>query len=309
MSKKRLSKSDYLMTYMIIISLACFIGGFFLGANVMQNKLTAEAAAKEAVAKEKAEKEKLYKEKKLYKEQDFVSFYYGVYVPMKSFKNQHFYYLASMWNKKRAEQVKASEKMSDFVQDQIAAAEKISVPASSPLLVEAKTIYLRSLKSYQEGINRHLADQNEKAFSAKDIAQGKHLQTANGQFLQAQSSMYKAVATWEEIYVTQRSMPVAKADSVTIEAWKSYPFHFRNYLAAEYMRQNGEISQFNPEDLTTRLDDVIDNQPGTANGWKDIPFAVNVLYVSDAVRSGDFKSLKKELYPSLKTPEMPIFTE
>ncbi|MGG1659609.1 hypothetical protein [Brevibacillus sp. NRS-1366] len=93
---KRLKKSEFMMAYMIIITLACTVGGFFFGAHYMKTKLeTEQTAALEAKQKE-AEKERLLREQKLYSEQDFIRFYYAVYAPVAGSEARSFQHDAEM---------------------------------------------------------------------------------------------------------------------------------------------------------------------------------------------------------------------
>ncbi len=75
---KRLKKSEFMMAYMIIITLACTVGGFFCGAHYMKTSIEAEQAAAMEAKQKEAEKEKMLREQKLYSEQDFIRFYYAV---------------------------------------------------------------------------------------------------------------------------------------------------------------------------------------------------------------------------------------
>ncbi len=300
----RLSKSDYFVAYMIIISLACFVGGFFLGASVMKSKIQHE----QAVMAEQAEKERLQKELKPYREQDFVTFYYSIYQPLKSFEAEHFRYLASLPGKAKRDQLAASEEMQKLAEDKRAEVEKRAVPTTSPLLLNAKQEYLASLQAYEEGMDRLLGEKESAAkLTEADVEQ--QLRPFRTRWLRAQADLYKAIALWEEMHVTKKPMPREVPAILPISQWRSYPFHYRNYLSAEYMYRQNQLAAFHPEDLTARLDAVVLSNQAGALGWKDIPFAVRALYATDAVREGDFRQLRGKLYPDLKAPEIPLFTE
>ncbi|MBO8163049.1 MAG: hypothetical protein H0Z34_04905 [Brevibacillus sp.] len=305
----RLKKSDYLFTYMIIISFACFVGGFFLGASVMKARMAEQVAAITKAEREQALREVMLKEQKLYREQDFVSFYYGVYLPLEEFREAHFRYLTNLQGKPRSEQLEISEEMRKVVDTKRQEVENGQVPPTSPLLVKAKTEYINSLNAYTEGIEQVLDKKNLNAFSAEDIAAGRHLAPFYSLWLRGQADLYKAVALWESAYVTKKEIPDTIPANISISQWKSYPFHYRNYIAAEYLTKQPGITEYNPEDLTARLDSVILTNQAASLGWEDIPYALRVLNATNAVRKGDYLSLKEKLYSEVKTPEMPIFTD
>jgi len=305
----RLKKSEYLLTYMIIITLACFVGGFFLGAGVMKSKMEAEYAQAAELEKEKERNEALKKEQRLYKESDFVSFYYNAYLPLQAFKDDHLYYAANLQGKSKTEQLALSREMKKKVAAKLKEVEKGTVPTTSPLLVESKQKYLVSLASYQEGLDRILDDVTGVSFSAADIAAQNHLSDFKNHWLLAQTTMYKAIAVWEEMYVTKRPMPKANIQTLSIPLWKSYPYHYKNYLLSDHLRKSQEVARYNPEDLAARIDSVIKANKESSLGWKDIPFAINAITLTDAVHAGDFKELRAKLYQGLKTPEIPLFTD
>jgi len=305
----RLKKSDYLLTYMIIISFACFVGGFFLGATVMKGKMAAELEWATKAERENALRELMLKEQQLYREQDFVSFYYGVYLPLEEFRAAHFRYLDSLQGKPREEQLNISEEMKKVVEKQREEVENGIVPATSPLLVKAKTGYINSLNAYTDGILQVLDKNNLNALTAEQIAAGRHLAPFYSLWLRAQADLYKAIALWESAYVTKQEIPEALPATLDINQWKAYSFHLRNYWTAEYLAKQPTLSRYNPEDLTARLDSVILTNQAASLGWHDIPYAIRVLNTTSAVRQGDYHALREKLYANVRMPEMPLFSE
>ncbi|WP_019122928.1 hypothetical protein [Brevibacillus massiliensis] len=267
---QRLKKTDYLLTYMIIITFASFIGGFFLGASVMKGKIYAE----QAVQSDRGTQN-------MYPDKDFITYYYNVYEPMQKFKAEYF----RMNGQQEAD---TSQKLQKLAKKTLQEVEKASVPETSPLLLQAKHEYIRSLKAYTE-------DDGSSDF---DTA-----------WLRADADMYKAVATWEQLYVTKKSTSLQVPKSISFSQWKEYPFHYRNYISAEYLYQTKKLVDYRPVDLTAKLDSVIANDQAASLGWTDVPFAIRVLTTTDAVRTGDFSSLRKQVYPKVAFPEMPLFTE
>lgn len=306
---KRLNRSEYFFTYMIIISLACFIGGFFLGAEVMKARSESEI---DAITKDftmKMKMDQLEKEKKLYKEMDFAQFYHNVMSPLEKFKKAHFEFTEQLNISSSGNLKSISTDAFEQADEALKEIEQVSVPDSSPLLKQAKQGYVESLQAYKDGMNQ-LIEGNTTEMTKQELSEMRHLEDFKRKWLRAQADFYKAVAFWEEMYVTNK--PLVKKvsqQSISFAQWKSYPFHLRDYLSAEQLYRSNKMVEFNPEDLTARVDSVIHSNQAQALGWKDIPYAYRVLDTTDAVRKGDFNSLKKKLYPSLKSPEMPVFSE
>jgi hypothetical protein len=303
--KKRLSKSEFILAYMIIITLACFVGGFFLGAGYMKAKMEAVQAAKAEAEKEQAEKERLLRERKLYSEQDFIRFYYGVYAPLLDLKQAHFATLEQLAGKPKDEQLSALKDLAKAAEETLEQVEKDVPLSTSPLLVQAHTNYRNSIRAYLDGIEQIRSDQNSNAFTPEGIAS--RLTLFTNSWLKAQGFLYQALATWESVYATKRPLPNTLPETVSIQQWKQYPFHYRTYLAAEYLAQMNWYEPFNPEDLAARLDLLFRSNEAQLLGIKDVQAAMRLLQASDAVRSGDFKQLQGKLYQNLMTPEIPIY--
>jgi hypothetical protein len=292
---------------MIIITLACFVGGFFLGAGYMKSKFEAEMAQAAKAEKEKAEKEKLLKEQKMYKEQDFVRFHYSVYAAASSVKQKHFELLANLSGKPKQAQVALLEEMKETVENRLGNMEKEIVLATSPLLAEAKAEFVQSLRAYLDGIDQLLSDQTSNALQNELVAA--RLQPFQSSWLKAEGLMYRAAATWESAYVSKKPLPPVKPAAVTLEQWAGYPFHYRVFVTSEYLSQLKLLQPYTPLDMTARIDSLLASDQAKALGLKDIPAAVRVLQATDAVRSGDFRSLRPKLYANVKTPEMPLYTK
>lgn len=306
----RLSRSEYLVTYMIIITLACFIGGFFLGASVMKNRIHTDLQASAKAEEAALEKERLLKEQKLYGDQDFIRFYYSITVHIQELKDKHFATAALLPGKTKSEQKSLIQELLSLASVKEKELEHATIPPSSQFLVEAKFAYLNSLDSYRTGLEQLL----------ENLAAGnmpvESLQTMRGnnafinQWNTALSLQYKALAMWESVYVTkQHALPQVKPSQVSPAQWKSYPFHFRNYLAAEAIVQSQKFYSFNPEDLTARIDNVLQTDTSSTFDWNDIGQASRMLEATDAVRIGDFSSMRAHLYPELKAPEIPTFSK
>ncbi|MGG4494519.1 hypothetical protein [Brevibacillus reuszeri] len=302
---KRLNKSEFMMAYMIIISLACAVGGFFFGAHYMKTQIeTEQAAALEAKQKE-AEKERLLREQKLYSEQDFIRFYYAVYAPALAMKQAHFNTMekwGQMDKKEQSESLKQLVKLAEQTKKEL---EKNVPLPTSPLLVQAHNLFTDSIRAYLDSMEHVRSDQNSNAVTPSDIAG--RMTLFNNNWLTAQERVYHSAAVWESAYVTKQPLPKELPSAVTTAVWRQYPFHYRTYLAATSMSAGKQWQSYNPEDLTARLDMLVSSNDAQTLGIKDFASAVKLVHATDAVHAGDFKELNSRLYSSLKAPEIPLY--
>ena len=302
---KRLNKSEFMMAYMIIITLACGVGGFFFGAHYMKTKIEAEQAAVLEAKQKEAEKEKLLREQKLYSEQDFIRFYYAVYAPVLEMKQTHFNTMekwGQMSKKEQSESLKQLVKMAEQTKKEL---EKNVPLPTSPLLIQAHNLFTDSVRAYLDSMEHVRSDQNSNALTPTEIAA--RMTLFNNNWLTAQERVYHSFAVWESAYVTKQPLPKELPSSVSTAEWKQYPFHFRTYLAAASMSAGKQWQNYNPEDLTARLDMLVSSNDAQTLGIKDFASAVKLVNATDAVHAGDFKELNGRLYSVLKAPEIPLY--
>ncbi|WP_400163822.1 hypothetical protein ACAF76_012200 [Brevibacillus sp. TJ4] len=303
--KKRLAKSDFMMAYMIIITLACTIGGFFFGAFYMKTEIeSAQAAALEAEQRE-AEKEQMLKEHKLYNEQDFVRFHYAVLAPVRELQNAHFGTI-DMWADLDAKgQEEALKELEKAAKETLKLLEKDVLLPTSPLLVQAHSNFTEGVRTYLARMEQVRTAQNSNALSVQEVAS--HFASPGENWAKAQEELYLSLANWEASYVTRQAIPQEAPETVTIAQWKQYPFHYRTYLSAVSMTREGQWTAFYPEDLATRIDNLLASSDAATIGVQDISGAVRLLYATDAIQPGDFTHLRKKIHPELKAPEIPIY--
>jgi hypothetical protein len=294
---------------MIIITLACFVGGFFLGAGIMKTRIQANLEASTKAEKAAIEKERLLKEQKLYRDQDFIRYYYSISVHMHELKEKHFAAASVFAEKTKSEQKALLKELQDVAKAKTTELENASISSTSQLLVDAKNMYLTSLDAYRNGIDQLLSQMVTGTVTAQDVAtMGDQVAFIN-QWNAAEALQYKALAMWEAVYITKQPLSKVQSSQVSPAQWRGYPYHYRNYLSAESIAQSKQFYPFYAEDLTARIDTVLRGETANTFGWRDIDQAARMLEATDAVRVGDFQSMRAQLYPDLKAPEIPTFSK
>lgn len=306
---KRLTRSEYLVTYMIIITLACFVGGFFLGAGIMKTRIQANLEASTKAEEAAIEKERLLKEQKLYRDQDFIRYYYSISVHMHELKEKHFAAASVFAEKTKSEQKALLKELQDVAKAKTTELENASIPSTSQLLVDAKNMYLTSLDAYRNGIDQLLGQMVTGTVTAQNVATMGDQVIFINQWNAAEALQYKALAMWEAVYITKQPLSKVQPSQVSPAQWRGYPYHYRNYLSAESIAQSKQFYPFYAEDLTARIDTVLRGETANTFGWRDVDQAARMLEATDAVRVGDFQSMHAQLYPDLKAPEIPTFSK
>jgi len=303
--KKRLNKSEFMMAYMIIITLACTVGGFFFGAYYMKTKMVAQQAAAMETAQKEAEQDKQLKEQKLYNEQDFIRFYYSFYAPLLELRQAHFDEMAKWSAMDKQEQADSLKKLSGVAKQTQKALEKDVPMPKSPLLAQAHGQFANSVRAYLDSMEQVRSDQNSNALTPAAITAKMTL--FQNSWLTAQEMLYHSFAAWESAYVVKSPLPKALPANVSTSQWKQYPFHYRTYLAAAYMSADKQWKSYGPEDMTARIDKLAAGQDAQALGVKDIAGVIRLLNATDAIHPGDFKQLSGKLYSQLQAPEIPLY--
>ncbi|USG63552.1 hypothetical protein NDK47_15350 [Brevibacillus ruminantium] len=300
---KRLSRSEFLFAYMIIISLACLVGGFFFGAYYMKSKIASEQAAVLEQQRLEAEREQQLREQKLYSEQDFIRFYYAIYAPFLELKRNHFEKMEAWPNLDQTKRKETLKSLIDAAKQTSTKLEKEVPLPTSPLLVQAHSQFQSGARAYLDGMKQLLSDQNSNALTPDEIT----IRLGLTSWFQANEQLYHSLAVWESAYVTKQPLPKEVPDNVSIDQWKRLPFHYKTYIAALSMTAHKKWGDYNPEDLTARMDLLFESDDVKNLGIKDVNAAVKLLTATDAVHSGDFKEVKNKHYNRLKTPEIPLY--
>jgi hypothetical protein len=216
----RLKKSEFFISYSIIITLACFLGGFFLGAAYMKNYYEGELQAVAEAQKKQAQHEKMLREQKLYKDQDFVQFYYNVLIPITAFKDEHFEAFANMQTATPEERNAQLKNLEKLAKNHLQEVEEAAVSPTSPLLEQAKTAYVHSLRAYLDGIEKLRSVQNSNALTVEQLSATPELQPFVTNWFTAQNHLYHAIANWESSYVSKRAIPGDIPGTVSLQQWK-----------------------------------------------------------------------------------------
>lgn len=299
----RLTKFDFFVVFMILLSLACLIGGFFIGASYTRSK--AEAEFNQYIA----EVSKYQTESTLlnYAHTDFVSYYHQIYLPFKEFRNLYIAQIESSIKSgdyaQIADNVSSLRKQTERIMKEI---ERAQIPHTSPLLQTSQKELLRSLMSYEQGLDK-LADlPKERAESISTFLQeSEEFSAGKKHWLKGQRLFYEALLFWESFFVTEEKPQLIENPSqYTLNQWVQLGFHQKNELIAKLLEELELVTLYNPEDVTVYIDSLASHHH---DGNQRVVDALQFLSASDSIREGQFIEKIKD-YESVQLPMIPLFS-
>jgi hypothetical protein len=302
--EKRLNRTDLGFSLAFLLMLVIAIGAFFYGVKVGTDRASAKQqdvkAAQEAKSKPAPD---------AYQQQDLVSLYHTLFLPYREFQNDWFQ-AQNKWSGDPSVDLSASLK--ELAKTADAKYETIStsyVLGSSPLLKDAQTDYLKSLKLFSESFSSLAAHANQ-ANSAKlmnDLNGQAFYKDGRRYALSAQNAYYRSMLKWGATVNTEIPGEFKTPAVMELSRWKSLPLLAKNKVIADYLSENGLFTDFLPQDLTARIDDFIRSGQAGKMKQKTVSSIAELLTGTDAVRSGDFLETKTKLYGSEQLPQLPFF--
>ena len=299
----RLTKYDFFIVFMIILSFACLIGGFFIGANYARSK--AEAEFNQYIA----EVSKYEKESSLlnYAHTDFVSYYHQVYLPFKEFRHLYLSQIEAGIHSGEYSNLAANasslRKETEKIKKEI---EQAQIPHTSPLLQSSQKELVRSLISFEQGLDKlsQLARDNVGQVAAflhdsEEFAAGKR------HWLKGQTQFYEALLFWESFFVTEeKPQLIDNPSQYTLNQWVHLGFHQKNELIAKLLEELETVTLYNPEDVTVYIDSLAQHHH---DGNQRVAEALKFLHASNSIREGNFIEKIKD-YTSVELPMILLFS-
>jgi hypothetical protein len=279
-------------------------GTFFLGLNLGIDKTEAKYANLKAITfREENETS--------YQQQDLVTFYYVVFQPYQQFKED---YLTLIEDITHSSKPVSSDKLKDIRDKAKASYEQIAVQSiadSSPLLKEAQTDYLKSLKLFEESMDQIKSKAgNKKGMElAKIINQDEFTVNAKKYGLQAQKKYYASMLKWTAKTKNGVSADYTYKENIGTKEWSGYSLAVKNKAVTDMMVNEQLYVSYLPQDFTAKIDQLISSGKADALKLNSIGSIVKILIETDAVKSKEFVKWKSTYYASESLPELPFFAE
>ncbi|MCT2196219.1 hypothetical protein M3G15_13835 [Paenibacillus sp. p3-SID1389] len=304
MIRKNNTKFEMLFSLGFLALLITAFGTFFLGLNLGIDKTEAKYANLKAITfREENETS--------YQQQDLVTFYYVVFQPYQQFKED---YLTLIEDITHSSKPVSSDKLKDIRDKAKASYEQIAVQSiadSSPLLKEAQTDYLKSLKLFEESMDQIKSKAgNKKGMElAKIINQDEFTVNAKKYGLQAQKKYYASMLKWTAKTKSGVSADYTYKENIGTKEWSGYSLAVKNKAVTDMMVNEQLYVSYLPQDFTAKIDQLISSGKADALKLNSIGSIVKVLIETDAVKSKEFVKWKSTYYASESLPELPFFAE
>ncbi|MBW5446675.1 hypothetical protein GE107_11445 [Cohnella sp. CFH 77786] len=302
--EKRLNRTDLGFSLAFLFMLVIATGAFFYGVKVGTDRVQAERLEAERSSKPLAQSAP-----NAYQQQDLVSFYHTVFLPYREFQNEWFS-ARGEWNADPSADLSASLKMlSKTANAKYAKIKSAFVSPSSPLLKDAQTDYMKSLKLFSDSF-ANLASTANKGTTEQLLQslENQAFYTEGRKYaLSGQNAYYTAMLKWAATVNPDIPEDFKSPAVIELARWKSMPLIIKNKVAVDYLSSHSLYADFLPHDLTARIDQFI--RSGQADKMKQttVGSIAELLTGTDAVRNGDFLGSKTMLYPNEQLPQLPFF--
>jgi hypothetical protein len=304
---KKLSKADYLTTFLFLFVIIGALGAFFYGVKIGKDKTTLKY---EHIL---AEKQEMAKELTAYHQQYLVSFYHTIYLPFRDFQKKWFDHLETLeLEDESVDPQSVFIELSKLADEKFKTIESMSMPATSPLLQEAHGNYLKSLKLFSQTLKnfRSKTMNLQGAKLIKMIENDAFFTEAKNFALLAQHHYYSSMVRWNEMADPQLTgTELAEKMDLTYTEWAQMNLNLKNLFVTGILEQSGYYSSFYPQDLTIRLDELIANGQAKRMGFTTIKPIIEMLVDTNAVRNGDYLKKKQIYYKNEALPQLPFFYE
>ncbi|GAA0135583.1 hypothetical protein YSY43_24230 [Paenibacillus sp. YSY-4.3] len=245
-----------------------------------------------------------------YEQQDLVAYYYVVFQPYEQFKNEYFGLVDQLSRSdSRVKSIGIMKDIRDTSRKQYEQIQAQTITVSSPLLKDAQTEIMKSLKLFDESTNRVEIGSKNGAQLAKLLSEDDFTKNAEKYGLKAQQKYYTAMMKWAA--KSNKSIPsdIAFQDNTSVKEWTSYPLAVKNKIVSDLMASSNLYVSYLPQDMTAKIDQMIDSGKAGSMKLNSVTSIVNVLIDTEAVQGKEFLKWKSTYYATEFLPEVPFFSE
>ncbi|MBO9596743.1 MAG: hypothetical protein J7559_02805 [Cohnella sp.] len=302
--EKRLKRSELTFSLAFLLMLVIAVGAFFYGVKVgsarVEDKYASEEQQPESAAPALPD---------AYQQQDLVSFYHTVFLPYREFQNEWFDTKSKWLADSSADRTADLNGLAKSAKKKYDAIKSVGVSNASPLLIDAQTSYLKSLKLFSDSFAGVAKDANAQTADAflSSLNNNAYFKEGRVQALSGQKDYYGAMLKWAAMIDTDLPSDYDSPDILSLSKWKSLPLIIKLKVSADYLAKQTEMKGFSPQDLTARIDDFIGSGQADKRKLKSFGAVAELLTSADGVRNGDFLAMKVRFYENEQLPQLPFF--
>ncbi|WP_217592723.1 hypothetical protein [Cohnella sp. GbtcB17] len=303
--EKRLSRTDLIFAlgflFFLIVAIAAFFSGVKVGTDRTEALYAKPAGAQASKAAESP---------KAYSQQDLVSFYHNVFQPHREWMAEWSAARTRWQTDDTVDRASSLKELAKLAASKYNESKVTTVSSLTPGLMNAQNNYLKSLKLYESSFGQLAAQANEgsAAEALARVSKNAYFTEAVRLGLLAQSQYYDSMLKWGSTVNLSLPDNYELPNVLANAEWSKLPLLVKNTVSAQYMFLNRAEYDYLPQDLTARIDQFINSGQAAKMKQKTIRSIVDMLNSTDAIRSGDYLSLKSRYYAKELVPLLPFFS-
>ncbi|WP_438351302.1 hypothetical protein ACP8HI_12010 [Paenibacillus sp. FA6] len=285
--------------FVLILISAAFLSGVKLGANKIESKYEQQKLAPSSPEFSDS-----------YQQQDLVTFYHTVFLPYREFKSEWVLQIDKISRTEDATKInEILKQLRTLADEKYSAIIKTTMYSSSPLLQEAQTDFLKSIRLFGNA-----ADSTSLSSSIhngevlmKQLKQDTLYKNGVNYGLLGQKRYYNSMIKWSIKVDSTLSKEYDFTQNPSFSLWESYPLIVKNAAVSSILLNKSLYVAYDPQDMTARIDHMI--QSGNADSMKltSVESIINLLNNTDAVKENDFKKWKVKYYSQELLPQLSFF--
>ncbi|MGF7050002.1 hypothetical protein J2T13_004525 [Paenibacillus sp. DS2015] len=301
--KNKSSRSEMYFSLAFIFVLILAVAAFFSGVKVGADRTDAkyEYLKVSPTAPEFSDS---------YQQKDLVTFYHTVFLPYREFKSEWVSQTeAFIRNEDASKNKKLLKKLSNLADKKYNEVMKDTMYTSSPLLQDAQTNLLKSIRLFGDSIT-NLSASNQKSSEQimKELQQETYYKSATKYGLLAQKNFYAAMLKWGAKVNPDIPEQYAYQKQLSLKEWDEYPLIVKNAAVSAILLNNSMYGAYDPHDMTAKIDYMLNTGSAQSLKLTTVQSIINLLNRTDAVKENDFMK-KKNLYQEELLPQIPFFYE
>ncbi|WP_166239292.1 hypothetical protein [Paenibacillus turpanensis] len=306
--EKRLTKYDYIISVLIVFMLIAAAGAFFYGWKSGYSE--AQTKYEEMIAKEQEEKTQ---GSIAYHQQHLVSFYYTVYQPYRNFQDKWFEQLQNMdRNSTTVDNGSVMKELHKTAAAKYEEASQAQIPEASPLLRQAQSSYLKSLKLFMDATASWQSKSNsyKGAELINELEKDVYFQEAKNFALTGQQQYFASIVEWNKtVNAGLQGLTMVTKPDLTVKEWNQLNLNLKNQFTAGLLVSAKQFGPYIPMDAVTRIDDFFQSGKAKKLGIDSISKALDTLLSTGAIRNGDFLENRSKYSQEDALPQLPFFTK
>src|SRR5690606_8577680 len=255
-----------------------------------------------------AERQQLDPESVAYHQQHLVSFYHTVFLPYSEFRSKWFEHLEAI--DLNGDTVRAESLLQDLerlARETFRETEPMAMPDTSPLLQESHDNYLKSLKLFEEALDRFRPGGRTGGALVASLEGDAYIREAKIFGLAAQTRFFEAIVAWKASVDAGAPAEPVREDDLVLTDWAKLDLTRKSAFAARFLEQNGYFEPYLPLDLTIRIDEMILAGSADSMNLSTVAPIADMLVTADAVRPGDFIRKRDKFYRGETLPQLPFY--